>query len=141
MWLLFLDESGRLDQDDLFALGGIAVRDRDWRLLRDSWQQTLAKHNWPPDRELKWHGVRSGGVPQDLADAMFATLTTAPFIAYVALLDLELGKEQFPEFFSTPEDTYATALMFLAERFHMLLEFEDDLGIIVIDSRFREDDA
>jgi hypothetical protein len=31
--------------------------------------------------------------------------------------------------------------MFLAERFHMLLDREDDLGIIVVDSRFREQDA
>ena len=38
MHLLFLDESGRLDQDDLFALGGIAVRDSDWHLLRDTWR-------------------------------------------------------------------------------------------------------
>ena len=30
MHLLFLDESGRLDQDGLFALGGIAVADDDW---------------------------------------------------------------------------------------------------------------
>jgi hypothetical protein len=141
MWLLFLDESGRIDQDDLFALGGIAVRDRDWGLLRDRWQQTLAEHNWPADRELKWHGIRSGGVPPALADAVFATLTTAPLVAYVVLLDRELGQQQFPELFSTSEDTYATALMFLAERFQMLLEREDDLGIIVVDSRFRDDDA
>ena len=40
----------------------------------------------------------------------------------------------------TPEDVYATGLMFLAERFHRLLEAEDDLGLIVVDSRFREDD-
>ena len=31
--------------------------------------------------------------------------------------------------------------MFLAERFHKLLEAEDDLGLIVVDSRFREEDA
>lgn len=34
MHLLFLDESGRLDQDTLFALGGIAVRDANWHELR-----------------------------------------------------------------------------------------------------------
>jgi hypothetical protein len=28
--LLFLDESGKIDQGGLFALGGIAVRDTDW---------------------------------------------------------------------------------------------------------------
>ena len=31
--------------------------------------------------------------------------------------------------------------MFLAERFQLLLDAEDDLGMIVVDSRFREDDA
>jgi hypothetical protein len=35
MHLLFLDESGRLDQGGLFALGGVAVRDSDWPDLRD----------------------------------------------------------------------------------------------------------
>ena len=83
MWLLFLDESGRLEQDDLFALGGIAVRDRDWRLLRDGWQKTLGDHGWPLDRELKWHGIRNGSVPPALADAVFRTLTGAPFLARI----------------------------------------------------------
>jgi hypothetical protein len=31
--LLFLDESGQLDQPGFFALGGIALRDHDWRAL------------------------------------------------------------------------------------------------------------
>ena len=31
--------------------------------------------------------------------------------------------------------------MFLAERFQLLLEAADDVGLIVVDSRFREDDA
>ena len=30
MHLLFLDESGRIGEDSLFALGGVAVRDGDW---------------------------------------------------------------------------------------------------------------
>ena len=34
MHLLFLDESGQLDQGGLFALGGIAVRDRTGRISR-----------------------------------------------------------------------------------------------------------
>jgi hypothetical protein len=47
MHLLFLDESGRLDQDSLFALGGLIVRDADWHQLRDTWQETLRAHSWP----------------------------------------------------------------------------------------------
>jgi len=138
---LFLDESGRLDQDGLFGLGGIAVRDTDWHRLRDVWHETLNSYNWPLDLELKWHGIRSGKVPPALADAMVAALGSAPFTAYVVLLDLPRGKELFPDYFSTTEDCYSTALMFLAERYHHLLADADDLGVIVVDSRFRDDDA
>jgi hypothetical protein len=138
--LLFIDESGRIDQDPLFALGGIAVRDSDWHLLRDTWHQTLLDHAWPLEKEVKWHSIRSGAVPPALADAVFVALATAPVTAYVTLLDLEAG-QALPQFFATADDTYATALMFVAERFHMLLDREDDLGIIVIDSRVREQDA
>jgi hypothetical protein len=141
MHLLFLDESGKIDQGGLFALGGIAVRDTDWPELRRVWQETLAATGWPLDREVKWHGIRNGEVPPALADAVFAALAAAPFTAYVTLLDLELGAEREPDFFRSPEDVYATGLIFLAERFHHLLDAEDDLGLIVVDSRFREDDA
>jgi hypothetical protein len=142
--LLFLDESGRLDQGGLFALGGVAVRDRDWPALRELWQKTLRERRWPLDREVKWHGIRKGDVPPTLADALFDALAAAPFTWYVAVMDLERGPTEFPpethQFFRSPEDVYATALMFLAERFHHLLEEEDDVGLIVVDSRFREDD-
>lgn len=145
MHLLFLDESGRLDQGGLFALGGIAVRDTDWPLLRDLWHETLGAHNWPLEREVKWHGIRKGEVPDALADAVFAALSRAPVSAYVVLLDLDRGPEAFPpdefDYFRSPEDAYATALMFLAERFQHLLAGGDDLGLIVVDSRFREKDS
>jgi Protein of unknown function (DUF3800) len=65
----------------------------------------------------------------------------APVTGYVILLDVELGHEVAPEFFSSDEDTYATGLRFLAERFQLLLEREDDVGLIVVDSRFREEDS
>ena len=138
--LLFLDESGQLEQRRFFALGGIAVRDADWPELRRLWQETLRAAGWPLDRELKWHGIRTGEVPPAIADAVFDALAVAPIRCYVTLLDIELGAESFPEFFATGEDVYATGLMFLAERFHHLLAAEDDLGLIVVDSRFREDD-
>jgi Protein of unknown function (DUF3800) len=67
-------------------------------------------------------------------------LARAPVTVYVSLLDIALGRQLEPDFFGTPEEIYATGLMFLAERFHRLLDAEDDLGLIVIDSRFREDD-
>jgi hypothetical protein len=139
--LLFLDESGRLDQGGQFALGGVAVRDSEWSLLRDLWQKTLRDGGWPLDRELKWHGIRTGEVPPELADAVYAMLAAAPITCFVCLLDLDLGREAEPAFFATPEETYATALMFLAERFQHHLQTVEDVGLIVVDSRHREDDS
>src|SRR5688572_22987457 len=141
MRLLFVDESGKLDQGGVFALGGVAVRDRDWPELRDLWQTTLRGAGWPLDREVKWHGIRKGEVPPAVADAVFTALAAAPFTCYVTLLDPEQGRDEFPDLLGTAEDTYATGLMFLAERFHHLLAAEDDVGVVVVDSRFREQDA
>lgn len=141
MHLLFIDESGQLDQGGFFALGGIAVRDSDCIDLRGRWQETLAAHGWPLDREIKWHEIRTGAVPPALGDALFAMLASAPVTVFVTLLDQQAGRESHPEHFGSAEDTYSTGLMFLAERFHKLLEAEDDLGLIVVDSRFREQDA
>jgi hypothetical protein len=141
VYLLFLDESGQLSERRFFALGGVALRDRDWHTLRDLWQATLAEHTWPADREVKWHGIRTGAVPPALADAIVAAIARSPVRCYVTLLDIELGTTVEPEFFASAEDTYATGLMFLAERFQFLLEASDDVGMIVVDSRFRDDDA
>jgi hypothetical protein len=141
MHLLFLDESGRLSDRKFFALGGVAVAGTDWHLLRDHWQETLTAHDWPVDREVKWHGIRTGEVPPALADAVVRALARSPLRCYVTLLDIELGSQVAPAFFGNDEDTYATGLMFLAERFELLLEAADDVGLIVVDSRFREDDA
>lgn len=141
MHLLFLDESGQLSEKRFFAIGGVALRDSDWHRLRDLWQDTLAEHGWPAEKEVKWHGIRTGEVPPALADAIVATLARSPLLCYVTLLDIELGLTAAPEFFASDEDTYATGLMFLAERFQLLLQAADDVGMIVVDSRFREDDA
>ena len=145
MHLLFLDESGSPGNTaGLFGLGGIVVRDSDWPTLRRLWQQTLQSHSWPLDRELKWHGIRKGEVPDVLADAVYAALAVAPITCYVAVLDLGSGPAAYPaddyDYFRSAEDVYSTALMFLAERFDHFLRLRDDLGLIVVDSRFREDD-
>ena len=139
MRFLFLDESGRIGEDGLFALGGISVHERDWHDLRDCWHAPLDAAGWPADREVKWHTIRTGAVPPALADAVVDALSRAPVTTYVTLLDLEQGRE-LPQFFETPERTYGTALTFLSERFHRQLESEDELGVIVGDSRHREDD-
>jgi hypothetical protein len=80
-------------------------------------------------------------VPPELADAVYDTLARAPVMCFVCLLDLDLGRETEPEFFASEEDSYATALMFLAERFQHHLQGADDVRLIVIDSRHREHDA
>jgi hypothetical protein len=145
MHVLFLDESGKPDQGGLFALGGVVVADADWPELMDLWQKVLRDAGWPLEREVKWYGIRKGEVPPTLGDAVFETLAYAPISCYVVVLDLDRGPAEFPvdefTYFRSPEDVYATALMFLAERFQHLLAAEDDLGLIVVDSRFREDDA
>ena len=139
MRLLFLDESGRIGQDGLFALGGVAVRSDEWRALRAAWLAPLAEAGWDPANEVKWHGIVKGHVPPGLADAVIEALARAPFMAYVTLLDLERGKE-LEDFFGSPEQTYGTALMFVSERFHHLLDAEDELGLVIADSRHREED-
>jgi hypothetical protein len=141
MHLLFLDESGQLSERRFFALGGVAIRDSEWPQLRDLWQETLAAHGWPAGKEIKWHGIRTGAVPPALADAIVGMLARSPVRCYVTLLDIELGATEAAGFFATDEDVYATGLMFLAERFQMLIQAADDVGMIVVDSRFREDDA
>ena len=78
MRLLFLDESGQLSERKFFALGGVVIRDVDWHGLRDLWQETLAVHAWPAEREVKWHGIRTGEVPPALADAIVAALARSP---------------------------------------------------------------
>ena len=122
-------------------MAAIALADATGIVLRDLWHQTLSSAGWPAGREVKWHGIRTGEVPPALADAVVGALAEAPIRCYVTLLDIELGLRDAPEFFRTDEDTYATGLMFLAERFQLLLENADDVGMIVVDSRFREDDA
>ena len=96
--LLFLDESGQLAERRFFALGGVAVcATPTGTRLRDLWQETLAAHGWPLDREVKWHGIRKGEVPPALADAVVGALAPRAVRCYVTLLDIELGVRDAPE--------------------------------------------
>lgn len=139
MHLLFLDESGK-PADKSFAVGGVAVRADEWPALRDRWNAALATAGWPPDKEVKWHGTRSGEVPPALADEIFAALAGAAITCFVVVLRPLAGKRVHPEFFASDEESYATALTFLAERFNRFLAREDSHGVIVLDSRERESD-
>ena len=139
MHLLFLDESGKPDEA-LFAVGDVAIRADEWDLLRQRWEHTLSDHAWPTDKELKWHGTKTGEVPPALADAVYAALAEAPVTCFVTVLRPLAGRQAHPELFASAEDTYATALTFLAERFQRFLSRADSHGVIILDSRRREVD-
>jgi hypothetical protein len=137
--LLFLDESGK-PSDRAFAVGGVAVRADRWAELRDRWNAALGSGGWPPDKEAKWHGIRTGEIPPAVADALFAALAAAPVTCFAVILRPLAGRQAHPDFFASDEETYATALTFLAERFHRFLARNDSHGAIVLDSREREID-
>ena len=139
MHLLFVDESGKPDERT-FAVGGVVIAAQDWQVLQQRWDQALAEHGWPHDREIKWHGTRTGEVPPPLADSVYAAITGAPVVCHVVLLRPLAGTKAHPEFFESDEDTYATGLMFLAERYQRFLAHHDSHGVMVLDSRRPEVD-
>ncbi len=139
MYLLFLDESGK-PSSGLFSVGGVAVQASEWPALRSAWKATLDDAGWPADKEIKWHGTRTGEVPPELADALFSCLAKAPITCFVCVLYPDAGRVGHPELFETPEHTYRTALTFIAERYERTLEREDSHGVIVLDSRERDSD-
>jgi hypothetical protein len=141
MHLLFLDESGK-PSDRAFALGGVAIRADRWQQLRDGWNAACASCGWPHDKEAKWHGIRSGEVPPELADQLFAALAGAPITCFAVVLRPLAGRqiEGLERFFSDEEATYTTALTFIAERFQRFLVEADSYGVIVLDSRQRDVD-
>jgi hypothetical protein len=137
MYLLFLDESGT-PADDVFALGGVAIRAADWWLARTRWTECLEQAGWPQERELKWSGTQSGEVPPGTADAAYECLASLPVVCFATILYPRING--YEEFFGTDEDTYATALTFVAERYQRFLSYQDAWGVIVLDSRRPEMD-
>jgi hypothetical protein len=105
-----------------------------WAELRQLWESALKTHRWPIDREAKWHGIRTGEVPPALADDLFDAVCGAPVVCFVVVLRPLAGRKQHDALFATDEDTYATALTFLAERFQRFLADRDSHGVMVIDS-------
>jgi hypothetical protein len=132
--ILFLDESGK-PSDRTFAVGGVCVAADRWGELRGRWNDALQAHGWPADREAKWHGIRTGEVPPPLADRLFAALADAPVTCFVTVLRPLAGRKRNEAWFASDEDTYATALTFLAERFQRFLSDRDSFGVMVVDSR------
>jgi hypothetical protein len=139
MRLLFLDESGK-PEDPCFAVGGVVVQADQWKEVRQKWDACLEQAKWPWDKELKWSGVKSGEVPPAIADQVYECIQTLPITCFVTVLWPKVGSVRDPDLFKTPEDTYATALTFLAERFQLHLRHHDSYGVIILDSRRREVD-
>lgn len=134
VYLLFVDETGKPDERT-FAVGGVAVRMDQWHLLRGRWQDALDRHSWPADREIKWHGTRTGEVPPALADDIFAAISGSPITCFMVIIKPLAAKKRRPDLFATPDDVYAEALMWLAERYQRFLARHDSFGSIVVDSR------
>ena len=134
MHLLFVDESGK-PSDAVFAIGGVAVEGARWHELASGWSRALSAHGWPEDREIKWHGIRTGEVPPALADALFTALAEAPITCFVVVLRTVAAGREHPELVGSDEATYTTGLKFLAERFQRWLSRHDGHGALVLDSR------
>ena len=139
MYLLFVDESGRPDER-AFAVGGVTVRADEWGVLRDHWLATLEAHGWPPNEELKWHGIRTGAVPPSLADAIYSAIAASPITCLVVIVKPLAAKQRRPDLFGTREDVYTQSLMWLAERYQRFLSRNDTHGAVVVDSRRPEMD-
>ncbi len=131
MHLLFLDESGAPDQP-LFGLGGVAIPADRWVTLRARWMALTSADGRPPNAEVKWTNVkRNGRLAGRLADALVQCGVTA----FLVELRIAEGRRVAPELLATPDDAYATALTFVAERFQRFLADRDDYGAIVLDQR------
>ncbi|MDQ2700453.1 MAG: DUF3800 domain-containing protein, partial [Actinomycetota bacterium] len=137
MYLLFLDESGA-PEDGVFALGGVAIRADRWGEIKTAWDQCMTDGGWPVEKELKWADIRRGLANSDCADAAYGCLSRLPIDCFTTVLYPDF--EGYDKFFETPEQTYFTAVTFVAERFQRFLSHHDSHGVIVLDSRDREKD-
>lgn len=140
MYLLFLDESG-LPDEDIFAMGGVAVRADEWAELKSRWASCLENHGWPEDKEIKWADVGKS-MPPDLCESVYECIAAMPVIAFSTVLytSIGAGTGQYDEFFASPEKTYSTAVKFIAERYQRFLKHQDSHGVIVLDSRWDQKD-
>jgi hypothetical protein len=137
MHLLFLDEAGTPGGDE-FVLGGIAVSASRWHRLRSRWGELAWEDGRSPDVEVKWSRMQARNV--EPAYRLAALVIEASATAFTVEMRAQAGRKVAPDLFRTAEDIYASALMFLAERFQLFLAREDSYGVIVIDHRNGEQD-
>jgi Protein of unknown function (DUF3800) len=131
VYLLFLDEAGT-PVDREFVLGGVAVDGRRWHELRSRWGTVASAHGRRAEAEVKWVNLnRTGKLANRLADVLAECGVTA----FVVELRTREGRTAAPALFASPDDVYATALMFIAERFQRFLVHRSDYGAIILDHR------
>jgi hypothetical protein len=129
--LLFLDESGSPWQPQ-FVLGGVAIPADRWPELRSRWRELTSAGGRPREAEVKWTNVKRNGY---LASRLADLLVECGITAFLVELETEEGRRVAPELFASPEDTYATALMFVAERFQRFLADQGSYGVVILDQR------
>ena len=82
--------------------------------------------------EVKWVNLNRTG---DLANRLADVLVECGVTAFVVELHTREGQVAAPALFASPDDVYATALMFIAERFQRFLVHLGDYGVIILDHR------
>lgn len=129
--LLFLDEAGTPVERE-FVLGGVAVDASRWHELRSRWGAVASARGRPAEAEVKWVNLsHTGQLANQLADVLVESGVTA----FVVELQTREGRTAAEALFASPDDVYATALMFIAERFQRFLVQRDDYGAIILDHR------
>lgn len=131
MYLLFLDEAGSPEERE-FVLGGVAVDASRWHQLRDRWAAVAGAQGRPADAEVKWFKLKRSG---QLAGRLADVLVQCDVTSFVVELRTREGRAVAESLFASPDDIYATALMFIAERFQRFLAQREDHGVIILDER------
>ena len=131
MYLLFLDEAGAPEDRD-FVLGGVAVHASQWHHLRERWIAVAGADGRPVEAEVKWFNLKRTG---QLAGLLADVLVESGVSSFVVVLRTKEGRAAAESLFASPDDVYATALMFVAERFQRFLAHHQDYGAIILDER------
>src|SRR5690606_28334383 len=102
-----------------------------WGEIKAAWERCLTECGWPVEKELKWADIRRGLAHPDMADVAYECLTRLPVECFTTVLYPDF--KGYEKFFATPEQTYFTAMTFVAERFQRFLSHHDAHGVIVLE--------
>lgn len=137
VYVLYLDESVA---PDLLALGGVAIRLTEWPQLRRRWTGCVAETAGRRYEEFKWSETEVRGWRRQLPFALIDVLRTTGATCFVTLISRAEAAAQAPDLFGSDADAYASALMFIVERYQRFLTQMDAMGLVVIDQRARNQD-